>query len=207
MAKIFALKCNLTRTRSRGGHEFFDIGFPMSAPFSPVGSILVVMKSSFLEKNRQSFQWGSIPDNGGVKYGFLSHLPSKSYKDYRLGYDDFLEVLRSFVSLDREEQLRVLRKQPSEHFCRLLQHKVHKQVIDGMLANPAEAARRVEFCLNSGFEVAEGDIVRVFVPNTYNAILNRDNMVLSKEKLVHYNPRYTVIQAMMASFDIRNWSV
>lgn len=197
LAKIFQLSSDLSKQTSLGTHEFFDVGLPMTEPFSPTGTIAIVLERNFLHRNKLNFLWGSIPDNGGVKNGFLPHLSRDSYKDIRLNYHNFLRILKKIDALPRGCMEDVFSKRRSASFCSSIRGILKNEVIDGMLESPMQAARRIEFCLNESFQVQDCDVRAVFVPNTYRHLLSRRMARIQQSKIVFYNPRSTVMELFL----------
>ncbi len=88
----------------------------------------------------------------------------------------------------------VLTKKKSESFCAAIRGLVKDSVVDGMLAQPMQAARRIEFCLEGTLKIQDSDVISVLVPNTYKHVLSRDAAKIEPSKIVYYNPKYTVIE-------------
>ncbi|MBS1301048.1 hypothetical protein [Loktanella sp. SALINAS62] len=196
LGKISPLDQSLGAQTSQGSREYFDIGFPMFEPISPVGTIAIILERSFLYRNLELFLWASIPDNGGVRYGFLPYLSKESYKSIRIDYLHFLEILEKIDTLSKKCIRDVLSKRESKSFCAAIQGLVSDRVIDGMLKQPMQAARRIEFCLEGALEVQNSDVRSVLIPNTYKHALRRSAAKVEASKIVYYNPRKTVIECL-----------
>lgn len=196
LTEIFSLDRRFTIQSSNGAREYFDVGFPVSEPFSPTGTILILFERTLLLRNKAKFLWGSIPDNGGVRNGFLPYLPKERYRDIRLDFQVFTDILSALDGLSEDCRRRVLQRQKSQVFCNSIEHIIARDVIDGMLQRPEEAARRLEFCLDGNATVYDSDIIAIFVPNTYKTILRCSRSNISRSKIIHYNPKMTVIQEL-----------
>ncbi|MCT4554450.1 MAG: hypothetical protein N4A53_07170 [Pelagimonas sp.] len=183
----------LAELTSEGAREFFDIGAPMSNPVSPSGTILLSLKRSFLKRNHASFLWASIPDNGGIRSGFLPNFSKNSYKSVRLSFDLFSEVLDQIELLPSECREAVLEKRPSERFCNSIRGLVEESVVEGMLVQPMQAARRIEFCLGADLEISDSDVEAVHVPNTYKGLLGPKTTKFNPNKLAYYNPKNSIM--------------
>lgn len=194
LGRLFSLRQSLVEQTSRGDHEFFDIGLPMSEPLSPAGTIAIVLERSFLHRNEMTFLWASVPDNGGVRFGFLPHIQKDHYKSIRLSYLQFSRILEQLDRLPERCVVDVLAKKKSERFCAAIRGLVTDKVVDGMLTQPMQAARRIEFCLDRTLAVLDSDIRYVFVPNTYREVLSRDAAKIEPSKVVYYNPKYSVME-------------
>tara|TARA_R110002033_G_scaffold4720_16_gene22128 strand:- start:98 stop:724 length:627 start_codon:yes stop_codon:yes gene_type:complete len=196
LGRLFSLRQSFEEQTSQGDREYFDIGLPMSEPLSPAGTIAIVLERSFLHRNEVAFLWASVPDNGGVKYGFLPYVQKDHYKSIRLSYLQFSEILEQLDLLPERCVVDVLAKKKSERFCAAIRGLVIDTVVDGMLAQPMQAARRIEFCLDRKLTVLDSDIRYVFVPNTYKEILSRDAAKIEPSKVVYYNPKYSVMDCL-----------
>lgn len=202
---IFSLDQSLVRQTSLGVREFFDVGLPMFEPLSPAGTMVITLERSFLYRNAQAFLWASIPDNGGVRYGFLPHIEKHFYKSIRLDYPQFLKVLEKIDRLPVKCIEDVLSKKVSENFCNAVRSLISDEVVDGMLTEAPQAARRIEFCLDGALRLCDSDLRSVFVPNTYKHILCRYSAKVEPSKIVYYNPKYTVIEKMRQYGFSCNW--
>ena len=189
LEEMFSIECDYRKQTSKGASEFFDIGSPLIDPISPTGSIVAYFERSFLSRNERSFLWGSIPDNGGVKSGFMPHLPPEIYKSLRLCYRDFTQILDQIDALPPDTARAVLYKQKSEDFCTSLQNLIDNRVIAGLLEQPMHTARRIEFCLKGNIRVSDVDVISIYIPNTYKRILSERSARVSKSKINYYNPR------------------
>lgn len=190
---LFFLGEDFAEPTSEGSLEFFDIGSPMTDPVSPSGTILLSLKRSFLMRNQASFLWASVPDNGGVRYGFLPYLSKDFYKSARLNFDLFSEILDQIDLLPSGSRKAVLEKRPSKDFCDAIQGLVEKKVVDGMLVQPMQASRRIEFCLSADLKISDADVTAVHVPNTYKSFLSPDNAKFNPKKICYYNPRRSLV--------------
>lgn len=177
---------------SSGTYDFYDIGAPLTQPLSPTGTILISLKRSYLERNRSSFLWGSIPDNGGIKSGFLPHLSPHFHKCARLTYEQFSAILDIIELLPPASKMSVFKKERSSLFCKLASGLIDDRVIGGMLEQSMQAARRIEFCLKGDCSLVASDIIKVLIPNTYKEILPVQNAVCEQNKIEWYNPRQSV---------------
>ena len=193
LRELFFLGEGLAELTSEGSREFFDIGSPMSKPVSPSGTILLSLKRSFLKRNHASFLWASIPDNGGIRSGFLPYLSESYYKSARLSFDLFSEVLGQIDLLPIDCREAVLKKKPSERFCNTIRGLVDERIVDGMLVQPMEAARRIEFCLGADLKIADSDVEAVHVPNTYKGLLDPKITKFNPNKLSYYNPKNSIV--------------
>lgn len=196
LGDIFAIEQDMAIQTSFGAREYFDIGLPVNIPVSPVGTIAVILENSFIERNRTAFLWASIPDNGGVKYGFFDHIPSCQYKSLRLNYNDFLEILHCIEALPSACRDDVLAKRSSVSFVKSIRSLVAENVIEGMLSHPMQTSRRIEFCLEGKLAFENEDIRSVFIPNTYRSFLRRNLAKFSCSKIVYYNPKYSVTECL-----------
>lgn len=193
LSELFILDKKISTLTSDGSREFFDIGLPMTNPVSPSGTIFVSLERSFLTRNEETFLWASIPDNGGIRTGFLPYIPQNFYKSVRLNFPQFSKILDQIDSLPSDSRRDVLTKKPSRQFCEKIQDFLDERVIDGMLAQPMEAARRIEFCLDGDFKISDTDVKTIHVPNTYKHIFSARNANFSQDKLVYYNPKKSVL--------------
>lgn len=190
ISKIFNNFPNTASTNSAGGLEFFNIGFPGKKPISPVGTILIILNSSFLSNNIKSFVWGCVGDNGGIKNGFNPHISKEHYKEVRLNYEQILKIQNIIKNLPPIEQDKVLRNKISEVFIENARQILPPIVINSISQNGAESSRKIEFCLKGDIKIDNKDIDRVIIPNTYKKLLPRKNAFFSKEKIQYYNPKY-----------------
>ena len=187
--ELFFMGEGLGVPTSEGTREFFDIGPPMTKPISPSGTIFISLKRSFLVRNEASFLWGSIPDNGGIRSGFLPYLPRNYYKSVRMSFELFSKILDQIDLLPDDCRSSVLEKSPSKRFCNAIRGMVGENVIEGMLVQPMQAARRIEFCLSADFTLSDSDIRVVHVPNTYKLLLSPKRAKFNPSKIYYYNPR------------------
>lgn len=193
LGEIFHLDKDLMKQTSQGSQEYFDIGLPMDEPFAPAGTVLILLEHSFPHRNNKIFQWGCIPDSGGVEFGYLPYIPAGEHESIRLNYPQFTKVLEQVGVLPEKCIQEVLYKKKSEDFCSALRGIVKDEVIDGMLDQPMQSARRIEFCLKGTIETRDTDVRYVLVPNTYKEIFPRSQAKISLSKIIYYNPKITVI--------------
>lgn len=207
LGEIFNLDQKLLEQSSHGAREYFDIGFPMDEPFSPTGTVAIILERSFLNRNKTRFQWASAPDNGGVKCGFLPYLLHNNHKSVRLNFKQLSSLLKKIDTLTNEGINDVIYKRKSEDFCAAIRGLIDNEIVDGMLTQPMQAARRIEFCLEGAIETCDSDVRFALIPNTYKQILSRRHAKISQSKIIYYNPKRTLVDWLKANENICYWRV
>ena len=144
-------------------------------------------------RNEAAFLWASIPDNGGIRSGFLPYLSKNCYRSVRLDFHRFSKVLDQIDLLAPDSRKDVLAKKRSTRFCDAIQGLVDERVIEGMLSQPMQAARRIEFCLDGDLRISDSDVKTVHVPNTYKHFLSPKTAKFEPSKIIYYNPKNSVL--------------
>ena len=189
LTRLFKKFPEINSSNSIGNLEFFNIGLPGKNPISPVGTILIIFNDSFLYNNMEFFSWGCMGDNGGIKNGFNPYIGKEYYKEVRLNFEQISKIQLIIKSLPLLEKEKVLNNEISKIFIENLKSILPPIVLRSISENLTESSRKIEFCLKGKLNIANEDIYKIIIPNTYKKLLPRKNAYFSKEKIHYYNPK------------------
>jgi len=175
--------------------DYFNVGSPILNPPLLRGSIVMHMNMLFLTDNHQFFKAGSPIDTGSIKFGFLKPNSDNDLflQMINCSYDKFYALTTDLFRLPDPS----LEKLHAHIACVTLKPILEKYfsdiVIDFMYGETNPHAWIFEFCLDSGYILADKHIDKIFIPNTYgsNPVMRKLNKLL-KGKVVQYNPKYGI---------------
>lgn len=193
-------------TGAVGTAEYFYIGLPPTRPITPEGSILIILRLEFLHANISSFRFGSLGDTGGVKLGHFDQLPPFRANEMRLSADRFLDLMAVIDELSTSEKTKLAMHQPVRELLKAARHILPNFLYEALLNTERQDLWSLEFSLKENFVIDAKKVAQVFIPNTM--MLGELGKFLIGElgdRVMPYNPRYSVIEHASSEKHIHSW--